>query len=167
MCIDGLDTLDNKILEVIKEDARLSYSDIGSKVGLSRVAVKNRMDVLENKGVIKGYHTILDTSKAMEGIRFIISIETYAEQYQEVLDVLATDKYIRQVYGTTGNCRIHCQGYAPNVQTLDVHARNLYNNTKGIRKLEVNILITTYKDTDGGVDYVRNKESEQLEGKQS
>lgn len=47
MHIEGLDALDNKILEVIKEDARLSYSEIGSRVGLSRVAVKNRMEVLE------------------------------------------------------------------------------------------------------------------------
>ena len=43
MNIEGLDKLDNAILETIKDNARMSYSDIGEKVGLSRVAVKNRM----------------------------------------------------------------------------------------------------------------------------
>ena len=167
MQIEGLDTLDNMILEVIKENARLSYSEIGSKVGLSRVAVKNRMEALEKKGVIQGYHTIINTTKASEGIPFVIDIETVAERFQEVLDVLAADKYIRQVYGTTGNCKIHCQGYAPNTQTLYTHARNLYRRTAGIRRLDVNILMTTYKDVDGGVEYVRCKEPEHLEGEQS
>lgn len=166
MHIEGLDTLDNMILEVIKEDARLSYSEIGSRVGLSRVAVKNRMEILECKGVIQGYHTIINATKASEGIAFVIDIEAVAERYQEVLDALAGDKYIRQIYGTTGSCRIHCQGYAPNTQTLDTHARNLYKRTAGIRRLEVNILMTTYKDVDGGVEYVRYKESEHLEREQ-
>ena len=32
MNIEGLDTLDNKILDVIKDNARLSYSDIGNSI---------------------------------------------------------------------------------------------------------------------------------------
>lgn len=53
MYIEGLDELDNKILTVIKKDARLSYSDIGKSVGLSGVSVKNRMDILEERGILK------------------------------------------------------------------------------------------------------------------
>ena len=49
---EGLDALDKKILDVIKENARLSYSDIGAQVGISRVAVKNRMDILEKKVLV-------------------------------------------------------------------------------------------------------------------
>ena len=37
MYILGLDEVDNKIIEIIKDNARLSYSDIGKAVGLSRV----------------------------------------------------------------------------------------------------------------------------------
>ena len=50
MQIDGLDELDNNILSVIKKNARLSYSEIGERVGVSRVCVKNRMAVMEQKG---------------------------------------------------------------------------------------------------------------------
>ena len=46
MHIEGLDELDNKILETIKDNARLSYSEIGERVGVSRVCVKNRMAAL-------------------------------------------------------------------------------------------------------------------------
>lgn len=36
MHMEGLDQIDNKILEVIKENARLSYSEIGEQVGISK-----------------------------------------------------------------------------------------------------------------------------------
>lgn len=42
MWISNLDDKDNQILALLLEDARMSYSDIGTKVGLSRTAVKNR-----------------------------------------------------------------------------------------------------------------------------
>lgn len=163
MYILGLDEIDNKIILVIKENARLSYSDIGKEVGLSRVAVKNRMEAMEKRGVIQGYQTVVNVARIPEGVKFVIDIEVTTEKMQEVLEVLGKDKYIRQVYGTTGNCRIHCQGYAPNNQTLDTHVRYLYNHNDGIRRLEWHMLVTTYKDVDGGVEYVRYQEPEHME----
>lgn len=163
MYILGLDEVDNKIISVIKDNARLSYSDIGKEVGLSRVAVKNRMEAMEKRGVIQGYQTVVNVARIPEGVKFVIDIEVTTEKMQEVLEVLGKDKYIRQVYGTTGNCRIHCQGYAPNNQTLDTHVRYLYNHNDGIRRLEWHMLVTTYKDVDGGVEYVRYQEPEHME----
>ena len=164
MYIEGLDALDNKILNIIKNNARLSYSDIGKEVGLSRVAVKNRMEAMEKKGIIQGYQTIINATKVSEGVKFIIEVEAISEMYQEVLDALATDRYIRQVYGTTGNCRIHCQGFAPNTKTLDAHVRYLYNNTAGIHRLEWHMLVTTYKDVDGGVEYEKRSSFKRNDG---
>ena len=166
MYILGLDEIDNKIISVIKENARLSYSDIGKEVGLSRVAVKNRMESMEKRGVIQGYQTVVNVARIPEGVKFVIDIEVTTEKLQEVLEVLGKDKYIRQVYGTTGNCRIHCQGYAPNNQTLDAHVRYLYNHNEGIRRLEWHMLVTTYKDVDGGVEYEREIQEHLEEGRE-
>lgn len=55
--IEGIDEIDEKILSVIKDDARMSYSDIAEKVGVTRVSVKNRMNLLQEKGIIQGYKT--------------------------------------------------------------------------------------------------------------
>lgn len=55
MHIEGLDELDNKIIEIIKVNARLTYSQIGVKAGVFRISVKKRMEALEKKGIIQGY----------------------------------------------------------------------------------------------------------------
>ena len=67
MNIEGLDALDNRILEVLKNNARATFSEIGEVVGLSRVAVKNRIEVMEKNGVIQGYIAIIDKTKVPQG----------------------------------------------------------------------------------------------------
>ena len=49
MYLDGLDELDQKIIQLLIENARISYSDIGEKIGISRVAVKARIQSLEKR----------------------------------------------------------------------------------------------------------------------
>ena len=57
MYLDGLDELDQKIIQLLIENARISYSDIGKETGISRVAVKARIQALEKSVVL--YHAIL------------------------------------------------------------------------------------------------------------
>ena len=40
MYLNGLDELDQKIIQLLIENSRISYSDIGEKTGISRVAVR-------------------------------------------------------------------------------------------------------------------------------
>ena len=155
MNIEGLDTLDNQILDLLRDNARATFSEIGEKVGLSRVAVKNRMEVMEQSGIIKGYTAVIDKTKVPLGVQFILDVEVVPEMYQDVVDVLGTDKFLRQVYSTTGDCRLHAIGFAPNMNTLESHANRLFLRTKGIRKLSWHLLLKTIKDEDGGVEYDR------------
>ena len=63
MFLDGLDELDQKIVRLLIQNARMSYSDIGKEVGISRVAVKTRIQSLEKRGVIEEYTTIINPQK--------------------------------------------------------------------------------------------------------
>ena len=58
-----IDAVDEKILNLLSQDARRSYGDIGRRVGLSAPAVKRRVDRLEEAGVITGYTTVVDHAK--------------------------------------------------------------------------------------------------------
>ena len=49
MFLDGLDELDQKIVQLLIKNARMSYSDIGQKIGISRVAVKMRVQALKKR----------------------------------------------------------------------------------------------------------------------
>jgi DNA-binding Lrp family transcriptional regulator len=55
-----VDALDERIIGLLLEDARASYADIGSRVGLSAPAVKRRVDRLRASGAIKGFAAVVD-----------------------------------------------------------------------------------------------------------
>lgn len=55
-----MDEIDRQIVALLQEDARSSYREIGTSVGLSAPAVKRRVDRLEADGVIRGYTALVD-----------------------------------------------------------------------------------------------------------
>src|SRR5438034_569860 len=55
-----IDDLNWSILEELQKNARLSTTEIGRRIGLSAPAVADRIEKMEEYGIIKGYHTLLD-----------------------------------------------------------------------------------------------------------
>ena len=88
MYLNGLDELDQKIVQLLIKNARLSYSDIGKEVGISRVAVKARIQALEKKGVIEEYTTIINPQKISGAISCYFEIETLSNSFTDVIEIL-------------------------------------------------------------------------------
>jgi DNA-binding Lrp family transcriptional regulator len=53
--IMALDLTDQKILALLREDARASTAQLGRKLGLSRTTVQSRIERLRIRGVIAGF----------------------------------------------------------------------------------------------------------------
>ena len=51
------------ILEALQENARLSFSELGQRVGLSSPAVAERVRRMEDAGIITGYRAEVNTAK--------------------------------------------------------------------------------------------------------
>jgi Lrp/AsnC family leucine-responsive transcriptional regulator len=68
-----LDRLDRKILNVLQQDGRISYTDLGNRVGLSTSPCLERVRRLERDGYIRGYRAILDPQRL--GAELLIYVE--------------------------------------------------------------------------------------------
>jgi DNA-binding Lrp family transcriptional regulator len=55
-----MDRTDHRIIACLVADARSSYAQIGSRVGLSAPAVKRRVDKLLDAGVLRGFTAVVD-----------------------------------------------------------------------------------------------------------
>lgn len=163
MHIEGIDELDNKILDIIKDNARLTYKEIGDLVGISRVSVKNRMDLLQEKGIIQGFKTVIDPTNVPEGTRFFLDLECDPEQYEDTVEYLSGNSMIRQIYSVSGECRIHAVGYASNACSLTYFTNSVFRKQLGVRRISCHTVLSTMMDVDGGVEYVRYQEPEHLE----
>ena len=97
MFLDGLDELDQRIVRLLIENARMSYSDIGKAVGISRVAVKARVQALERRGVIEEYTTIINPQKINGAVSCYFEIETQPDAFARVAAILRENGSITQI----------------------------------------------------------------------
>lgn len=59
-----MDTTDWRILEQLQQDARLSFAELGRRIGMSTPAVAERVRRLEDAGIIEGYTARVNPEKA-------------------------------------------------------------------------------------------------------
>ena len=143
----GLDEKDNAIVNLLMEDARMSWSDIGDKVGLSRVAVKNRVKALEDKGIIKGYKAIVDPMSTPQSTVFIMNVETTPEGFEDVKQMLTNEKSIVTLVQTTGSCRLVAVCVAKDAQTMKNFVNRMYKTCVGAKYINVSTVLDTLKGT--------------------
>ncbi len=58
-----LDKVDQGIIDCLVEDGRMSYVDIGKRLNISRVSVRDRVQQLKEKGIIERFSVVVNSEK--------------------------------------------------------------------------------------------------------
>lgn len=78
-----MDHIDRQLLIMLQDNARVPLKQLAEKVYLSSPAVAARIERLEKKGIIKGYHTNIDWLKLGHHITAFINLEVAPSQKQD------------------------------------------------------------------------------------
>ena len=152
-----MDGTDEKILDLLKGNARMSYQELGDAIGMSRVAAKKRVQKLEKDGVIRGYNTCI----YREGdITMLIDIVTLPGRYEDVLRYVSTrTAYVRQIYRTTKENHIHMVAVSDSARDLKYLARMIQKKCgDDIVELHCHAVKEIVKDVYGGIRYGQRSE---------
>lgn len=69
-----MEAADRRIIELLRQDGRTSYTDLGKAIGLSTSAVHQRVRRLEERGVITGYSAVVDPAAVGTPLTAFISV---------------------------------------------------------------------------------------------
>jgi len=95
-----VDEVDEKIIEILKENARTTYVDIGKALGLSEGTVRNRIQALTDSGVIKRFTVELSLGV---GVRALIMISVDPRKPTlEISDKVLKLPGVEKIYEVTG-----------------------------------------------------------------
>ncbi|MEM3382834.1 MAG: Lrp/AsnC family transcriptional regulator [Nitrososphaerales archaeon] len=95
-----MDKIDQQIIDVLKENSRLTYSAIGKKIGLSEVAIRKRIKNLISKGVIKKFTLEVNTGQRTNAI-VLISVNPSVST-SSISEKLCKIEGVKDVHEITG-----------------------------------------------------------------
>lgn len=149
MFLDGLDETDQKILRLLIQNARTSYSEIGQQIGISRVAVKMRVQTLEKKGIIEEYTTVINPQKISGAISCYFEIETTPDTLMQVAELLKKNDTVTQIYRVTGKSRLHVHAVASSNEEMEKLIYETMDRLPGVEECSCNMIFSRIKDIKG------------------
>ncbi|KZF10607.1 AsnC family transcriptional regulator [Rhodococcus sp. EPR-157] len=123
-----MDSVDEHILGLLRENARCSFSELGRMVGLSTNATAARVRKLENEGVILGY-TLLEGQSAggpRGGLEVFIDVRLDpAIDYDTFTTRIELVRQVVEAIHMTGPYDYLLRAYVPDTGALDLLLRRL------------------------------------------
>lgn len=116
---ESLDPIDLKIVSTLARDARLSYAELGRKVGLSPSAVAERVKRLESERVILGYRALLDENAFGYSVVAFIRMTCDNAHYRPFLKALPGFEAIQECHHITGGDAFLIKVAVPSVDKLE------------------------------------------------
>jgi Lrp/AsnC family transcriptional regulator, leucine-responsive regulatory protein len=114
-----IDDIARKLLDELQKDARLSYAELGRRIGLSPSATSERLRNLEEAGVIRGYRAEIDPSSLGLSVTAIIRMACDGEQYRRFVTFLETCEEVRECHHVTGGDALMIKVLVGSIEELE------------------------------------------------
>lgn len=141
-----MDKIDIKILNCLKDNARLTASAISEKINLSVSAVIERIKKLEGSGVIKGYTIEVDQEKLGNNVVALMEVSLEHPDYNnEFISMVEKNPHIVSCFYQTGVYDFVLQIITDSKEGLEAVYRDI-KCCKGVDKTETHFVLKTIKD---------------------
>ena len=114
-----LDETNLALLSELQGDARLTLAELGRRVGLSSPAVAERLQRLEETGVIGGYRAIVDPRAVGYALGAVLRIRPAPRQIPKVAEVAERTPEVVECHRITGEDCFLMKLYVRDVEHLE------------------------------------------------
>ena len=141
-----MDSLDIKILRLLQNNARVTASEISSKINLSVPAVSDRLRKLDASGVIEKYTVIINARKLNRNLTVIMFISLESPKYTaKFLDAIQKDDEIIECHYLAGDYDYALKIITENTESLE-KILNKIKSMNGIIKTKTTVTLSTIKN---------------------
>jgi Lrp/AsnC family transcriptional regulator for asnA, asnC and gidA len=134
-----VDELDKKIIQLLTEDGRLSFAEIGRRLNVSENTIRFRYNRLVEKGVIRSVRALVDHTKLGLKNSAALMLKIDPEHVEEVLEKLKSFREVTNIYQLSGDYDAIAVVIGYNLD----HVREVVERIKKLRGItSVNTLVT-------------------------
>jgi len=142
---DSLDEIDRKILAELIKDSRMTYSELSSVVGLSRISIKDRVLAMQRSGIIEKFTVQVPAKYLGKPLPVFFEIQVAPDTIEETAFELSKNPDITIVYRMTGMNSLHVHGFFSDVEDVSIFINNFLPGLSGIQGVNTQFLLKRYK----------------------
>jgi len=122
----NLDHTDRELIRELEADARVTWADLGRRVGLTAPAVRERVRRLERGGVISGYGAWIDAGRVGRPIGAFVRVATTSVSRQErLVELVAERGEVVECHTLTGEDSVLLRVQVADMSMLDRLTKSL------------------------------------------
>lgn len=139
----NIDEISLKILSLLQENARMSYTEIGQIIGMNSTSIKERVQKMEDIGIIKKYTIQIDNEKLGHPINAIITLScsgAYTPKEQVIVDMLSVYPQVLEILRISGKNDFLIKVC---VQSMDEY-KEINNKLGEFGEIETSFIVTSF-----------------------
>lgn len=144
-----LSETDTKIVDILLENARISYTDLAKEIGLSRVAVQSRIQSLIEDGVIEKFTAVVNPIKVGIQVSAFFNVDVEPMYLDTIAEKLAEHPAVTSLYHMTGPSTLHMHGVFRSMKEMEEFLLETLYSTTGIMRVDTQMLLKRYKSRMG------------------
>jgi len=141
-----IDGIDKQILTIIQADARISNAEIARQISLAPSAVLERLRKLEERGVIRGFHTDIDPRTVEFGLTAFVAVRT-SECAGPAEAALAAIPEVLEVHDVAGEDSYWLKIRTKNTESLGQLLREKIKPIPTVIGTRTTVVLETFKET--------------------
>ncbi len=135
---------DLELIRELRKNGRISYLQLAKKFGVSESAIRKRVKMLIEKGIIRKFTIDVDMKKLGYEVQALIGLDTEPEKLVSVLEILGENEKINALYSSAGDHMIMMDVFFKNMEELREFVKYL-ESIEGVTKVCPAILLDRVK----------------------
>lgn len=145
-----LDATDKKILEILQANSNITNAQLAIEIGLSPAPTLERVKKLENSGVVKSYHAVVDPAAIGMGVSTFVTVSLKGHNKENIEKFIRAIKEIEEViecHHVTGQADFILKIVAPDIPAYQTLMLEKVSNIEVVDNLQSTIILSTFKDS--------------------
>jgi Lrp/AsnC family leucine-responsive transcriptional regulator len=145
-----LNKLDQKILQALQQDGRISFTDLGKQVGLTTTPCIERVRKLEREGYIHGYTALLDAPKLGAGLVVFVQLRlnrTSKKSFEDFRHAINKLAEVQECYLVTGSFDFMVKARVRDMDAYRDFLEDSLLNLPGVQESTSIAVMETVKET--------------------
>lgn len=145
-----LDATDRKILEILQTDSNITNAQLAIEIGLSPAPTLERVKKLENAGVIKSYHAVINLASVGLGVSTFVMVSLKGHNKDNIAKFMNAIEQIDEViecHHVTGQADFILKIVAPDIPAYQNLMLEKVTNIEVVDSMQTTVILSTFKDS--------------------